>query len=793
MFNKKTIIASSICLAITSGYSSLSYAEIEVIKVTSQKRVESVQEVPIAITAFSADTMEALDIKSATDLVSLTPGLSSGAQSGSNTNYFLRGVGTNDFHLTSSQAIGQYFDGVTLTSGFHARAALFDMERVEVLKGPQNILFGLNTTGGAVNYISKKPSIGDGTTGRVALKLGNDARVNIEGALGFDITDDLAARVSFQTNKQDGPFKSEVTGLDHGDDDLQAYRGTLLWEPNSDSTVTFNVHGIKSKNNGSGVRALGTLNPDGSGTPCEQLNLGVPNFEDNTNCVIRGAFGVGDDPSTGDWETTRQGNGIEELDTVGAYLKWDYDLDWATFNWITAYDNLELFAHTDSDGGSTLGLHVTQGDDRDTFQQELRLISSGDGDFRWIAGVYYLKEESESYTLARSVRFGGGSILPNIQLDHTKENLGLYFQGEYDFTDALTLTAGVRWSDEEIIADYLPSSPVATNPDVDFIYRTSDIDALVANQFIGTTGFDENGYETVRQVQQKLENKDVGYTVKLDWKVTDDSLAYLSLSKGFKGGAADIRGVYALVPAANVVTGLEDARLEPESLEAWELGYKMSFWENRIQANAAVFNYIYSDLQQFVTEAGVPTLDNAPESEILGLDANVIYGGDSGLFLELGVSLLDSEITDAEGSSFIKGAELASAPDFSYSFTATQAFELDNGADLSFTANISHTSGHIKTTQTNSNSLISDSLSTDGFTLLNANATYRFGNDQQYAVSVFGKNLTDEKFCGNVSVNDGNQILTGIVGAGGLNHSLQCRVTGESVRSYGVSFSVDFY
>ena len=172
MFNKRSIIASSISFALTVSYSASSYAEIEKIIVTAQKRSESVQEVPIAITAFTAETMQALDITEATDLVAVTPGLSSGSQNGSNTNYFLRGVGTNDFHLTSSQAVGQYFDGITLTSGFQSRAALFDMERVEVLKGPQNTLFGLNTTAGAVNYISKKPEIGEAdSTGHSARQL----------------------------------------------------------------------------------------------------------------------------------------------------------------------------------------------------------------------------------------------------------------------------------------------------------------------------------------------------------------------------------------------------------------------------------------------------------------------------------------------------------------------------------------------------------------------------------------------------------------------------------------------
>ena len=181
-------------------------------------------------------------------------------------------------------------------------------------------------------------------------------------------------------------------------------------------------------------------------------------------------------------------------------------------------------------------------------------------------------------------------------------------------------------------------------------YFAEDVAALVAAQNPGTPGFDANGYEIVRQVSQNLDNKDTGYTIKLDWKPTDSSLVYLSTSKGFKGSALDIRPVYALVPVANVVSGLEETRLEPESLDVWEIGYKGNFWDNRIQLDAAAFIYSYENLQAFVTARGIPTLDNALESEITGFDANVQYGSDNGFYMQAGVSLLDTEVTDAGAS-----------------------------------------------------------------------------------------------------------------------------------------------
>ena len=771
---------------------------LEEVIVTAQKREQSIQDVPIAMSAFTGDAMKTLGVTNASDLVNITPGFALGIQAGSNRNYFLRGVGTSDVHLTAASAVGQYFDGITLTSGFHAKAALFDMERVEILKGPQNTLFGLNTTGGAVNYISRQPEIDGGTQGDASVKLGNNSRVEAELAVGFDMTDTLAARVALQSINDDGAFRSISNGERYGDDDVKAGRVTLLWLPTDQVSVTLNMHGLKSDNNSTSIRAMGTRSPDGSGGLCADVPMGVIDFEDNTNCLSRDGGGTGEpasDPSTGDWELSAQDIGFEDLDTRGAYLKIDYDLPWATFSSVTSWDNLKFRNANDNDGGDTLGLQSYQQDDRDTFQQELRLISTEDQNFRWIAGVYYLEEDADSYTGLRGARgaFRNGVQIPNIQLDHSRDNLGIYFQGEYDLTDAITLTAGVRWSDEGIEGNYLPSSPSVAGAPTSNLYFKEEVAALVAAQNPGTPAFDANGYEIARQIAQKLANKDVGYTVKLDWKVTDSSMLYVSNSRGFKGSALDIRPVYALVPIANVVASLEETRLDPERLDVWEIGYKGAFWDNRIQLDAAAFLYTYEDLQQFVTARGIAILDNAPESEVKGFDANIAYGGGQGLFLQAGISLLDTEVTKAGDSAFVEGAKLGNSPDVSFNLLASQEFYLNNGSLLTLTANVSHTGDQVKVTATGGNSRVVDQLSTDAYTLLNANVSYRFGGEQQYNLSIYGSNLTDEHFCGAVLINDGNAILGNATNARTHIHmNALCRVTNASTRTYGVSFSVEF-
>ena len=783
-----------IAICISPGWAA---AQVDEIIVTAQKRSESLQTVPIAVTAYTAESLDILGVTEAVDLVTLTPGLGETTQAGSNRNYFLRGIGTTDFHLTAASAVGQYSDEITLTSGFQARSALFDMERVEILKGPQNTLFGLNTTGGAINYISNKPEIGAGLNGKLKLTVGNDNMYGVEAAAGFDNGEDLAARLALYTNKHDGPFQSVTNGEDYGDDDIIALRGSVLWAPADRTQFTVNVHASESKNNGAVVRALGTRAPDGSGDVCAQYDPSiVQDFSSNTDCISRNGGGNRQpavDPSTGDFEVVSQGFGLEDISTKGFSVKLNHDFGFASLNLIASHDNLDFETAIDSDGTASTLLHLQQADDRDTNQYEARLVSSDAAPFRWITGVYYLDESADSFTAVSSPGLGGGIRAPNVQLDHSKKNLGLYGQVEFDISETLTATGGLRWSKEDIEANYLPSNPVA----LDFINAqrpvfADDVNRLVREQFAGQAGFDANGFELVRQVSREFNNEDVGYTLKLDWQPNTDHLLYASHSKGFKGAAADIRAAFALVPAARLQADLDDSALAPESLLAYELGYKGAYFDNRVRVDLAGFYYQYNDLQQFITAGGVPTLDNADEAEVLGLDGNIRYANDGGFYLDLGFAFLDTEITDVGDSTrFLEGAELANSPSFSGSVTASQDIRVGDNM-LTISGNVTHTGDAIKAVLLNATDRTGNIRTQPAFTLVNANATYRFGIDERYALSIFGKNLTNERYCGFLGVNEANRTFNDGIGARDLSQTVTCRTSRGATRTYGASFVYNF-
>ena len=246
---------------------------IEEVVVTAQKREESVQDVPIAISAMNQNQLDALNVKNTDDLLKAFPNLSVKPGGASNTGFSIRGVGTDNFHVTANQAVGQYMDEVTLISPFVSQFGLFDLERVEVLRGPQNTLFGRNTTGGAVNIISKKPEIGGELDGYVYTRVGNEGRLDYEGAINVPMGDTLAARAAFQSRNRGGIYNNLVDGSQIGDEERHSGRIQLAWEPNDKFRVLANGHANFARSDNIPYKAIGLFAANGI-DPCPLLGSG---------------------------------------------------------------------------------------------------------------------------------------------------------------------------------------------------------------------------------------------------------------------------------------------------------------------------------------------------------------------------------------------------------------------------------------------------------------------------------------------------------------------------------------
>ena len=422
--SEPNIIRKTLFAVILVSLSQSGYAQLEEVIVTAQKREESLQDVPIAMQAFSGDEVNSLGISTASDVVDFAPNINLSGQNQANRAISIRGIGTSDFFAASPGSVGIYMDEVTMSSPYLTSVGLYDMERVEILRGPQNSLFGRNTTGGAINYISRMPDVGGDRDGFARVTYGRYNRIEVEAATSLQLGDTAAIRIAGKSYDRDGIWNNMADGgREYGEKDRKSIRGTIVWEATDRTTVTANVHWGKEDSQIDPQRVIGTRTD-----PSGLMDAADPNTNlNNQQLVWEGVDyntvnGQGVDASYPNWEDiSHTGSDTHRLDALGLFLKVQHDFDWATLTSITAYDDSDSRAVTDSGGQGNLtptpvsiaaGLNQPEENiviDFDQefkqFSQEIRLTSSQDQRLRWIAGFYYFQEES---VLAQNIRLGVG-------------------------------------------------------------------------------------------------------------------------------------------------------------------------------------------------------------------------------------------------------------------------------------------------------------------------------------------------------------------------------------------------
>lgn len=810
------------------------FAQLEEIVVTAQKRAESLQDVPIAMEAVTQEQIDKLGIKTATDITGIAPNINISTQNPASTAIAIRGVGTNDFFSNSAGSVGIYMDEVTMSAPSLGSLGLFDMERVEVLRGPQNTLFGRNTTGGAVNYISRQPEVGGETDGYVDLTYGSHNLIELSAAGTFQTGATSAIRLAAKSYDRDGVFNNLADGgAEIGEKDRKSFRITWAWEPSDLTRVTANFHYGREDSEITPYRFTGRRTDGGSTNfftvaPAPVFNDASFTSESSWVTNYGGVNAQGVSVDTTNWQDVNVvGANPHEVDASGVYLKIEHDYDFATLTSITSIDQSETsfqidfggpgaancVAGTEVDTGAgvicigpdplsadTDGFTMfnAQDHENDQWSQEFRLTSNSDGAFRWIAGIYYFSEDS---LLSQNMGFGlfgfdvaqpldatlvtdfdgppwpgqpvGGSfgLLAltgsatgysnqagfNIA-DLENEVYSPYFRTEYDLSDALTLTFGMRYTNDTKSANDIRVGNVDTSSvDIDTFRSREVIESLAVGLADctaagpnplppGAPGAGTNqGSPCVSDVtRDDLEFSGVGGKLGLDYRVNDDVLVYGSYSRGFRSGKYDIEFFH------GPNTGFDIVDLEEETLDAFELGVKSTLLDNTLELNASLFFYNWNDQQLFdVNPLTGPTFLNVKESELTGLEVEFKWAPGDGWYLQGGVGFLDTEITDQGDDPDTGGPEdlvelgheLPNAPDFSYNLIVAKDFELENGM-LSIQADIDHRDG-AKTAQTTR--YITDEY--DEYTGIGIRADYYFGDSQQYQVSLWGENITSEEVC----------------------------------------------
>jgi iron complex outermembrane receptor protein len=720
-------------------------AALEEVVVTAQKRAQNIQDVPIAIDALSRDSILARRISGPDDLLKEFPNLSLKTASAVNSGFAIRGVGTQNFHLTAAQAVGMYFDEVSQISPFSSQLGLFDMERIEVLRGPQNTLFGRNTTGGAVNFITRRPDADDGTNGYVRLNAGNFGKLDGEGAIGFALGESFAIRLAGQVQNRDGVFRDVADGSRIGSIERQSARLGLAWEPSESTHALLSFHYGNSDGSRVPRKATGRFLADGT-TPCAINDSGASQFDGVTDCYARDKSGALFNPSLPGWRQAHDAAGnTGSVELQGGLLRFEHDFGALSLVALTGYDELDQHLSDESGGLPYIQFQAQQQGSYQSFSQELRLASNGDGKVKWIGGLFFSHENDHFATTARNNAVGPPtlSVVPTAILNQRGDVYSAYGQIDVAFTERFNMNLGLRYTSDEkdgdttVVAMFDTDSGLATGTrlPMDFLYgrdfalaRQNDFDTECAPGVVPCSG----PWKKVSQDYSKTGGK-IGF----DFHVSDDLMLFGSYSTGFKAGAFDTR-------AQAVLLGTGDLPVKPEELDAFEVGLKGQFLDRRMTLNATVFYYDWKDLQTFATVPGIgPAFLNLPKSRLTGQELEWRFAPGGDWMLNLGAAHLDTEVTDVGTlgpDAAIEGAPLPQAPEWTLNAGVHKGITFGD-QKLTVGVNARYASEQWGTMTERSNTLI------ESTTFVDASVSYAFGAGQRFSLTAWGDNLTAEKTC----------------------------------------------
>jgi iron complex outermembrane receptor protein len=666
------------------------------VKVTARKTVESAQDVPIAVTSFSREDLQDAQADNLDSLNGAVPNMNlvQGRGSASSANIYIRGIGQPDALQTFDPGVGVYVDGVYLSRIQGALMSLHDVERIEVLRGPQGTLYGKNTIGGAVNVVTRRP---DGeSAGEVQLLAGDYGKLATNVYYKGAITDRTSASISALYRLDNGFVTDRVNGQHYNDRDNTSVRFLLHSDINDRLSWDFSLDYTDQEN----ALTLGR----------QEAPLIALDFADLTSPVLLGLPPVGEYDFRG--RTSFNNDENQELRHLGASFTLDYLInDQWQFKSITAHRDLTSDSFIDIDASEFELGDVFVGVDQQQFSQEFQfLFDNGEG-FNAVIGAYYLKEDVPSHQEAYAddfLRFDGVPLdfLRTIDDDLETTSYALFAQGSWQLNDLWGLTAGIRYSKD----------------DKDYFRTTSTFSAL--GPFLeGTFAFqDSDSWDSVTPM------------VSLDYQISDNSMMYASVSKGFKSGGFNGRAN----GAADV------SSFKPETVWTYEVGGKSQFLDNRMRLNYALFTSDYEDFQARVAEdiSSFPVI-NAAELDITGAELELTWLLSASTSVYSSVGYLDSaykKFFDFRQPDQDRSDDIPPfSPEWTFRIGMNHVVYMDNGAMLRFGINGNYTDDMYLSVDNQ------DVLTQDDYWVYNAYVVYDFANPA-WSLSVGGKNLTDEVY-----------------------------------------------
>lgn len=636
------------CIAIVASVACVEQAVAQVavleeIIVTAQKREQSLKDVAIAVTAFSGEQMEALGFESSTELIAFTPGVSMAGDIGGQRAIFnIRGVVQNDYADLAEAPVAVYIDGGYLASTQAQTFGLFDIERVEILKGPQGTLFGRNATGGLVNTITVKPT--EELDGYFAVTGARFSQARLEGAISGPFSKNIRARLSFLWNTQDEILRNDYSGVDaqgvsgsvNGGDDgyndsTAAIRGQLEFDLSERGSVLLSANWADTTKSEGPYQVLNTTEiKDSNGNVVDVIfaaddPLGCVTLLTDRTCQmgdtrpVQGGdfFGnLGDPDGSGDRVNKDFAfDDQNKIESYGISATLEYTFGGVEFVAISDYKNFSRVVGLDSDQTPTPALIFQSDGDIKQFSQEIRLSGSG-ARFQWVAGLYYLGIDTDySQGLAGSPSSTFGFLVGeenNTLIKLETDSYSAFGQFDFNITPELVFVAGVRiiQEDKRLIGAF------HQNPNLD-------------DRVIEITGEAMNGV-SIDNNQNLWSAK-----VQLEYSPNDNSLFYGGINRGVKAGSFN----------APLLSGF--GSYDPEELLAYEIGGKFTLFDGKANLNIAAFIYDYTDYQSFswVNNAGLVFNEQA---KFTGVELEFFVTPTPALDIILGASYLDAVVEDLE-------------------------------------------------------------------------------------------------------------------------------------------------
>lgn len=639
---------------------------LEEVVVTARKREENLQDTPLAVTALTAEALDRRMITGTEGLGQVTPNLqfaTYGPLTGNNSasQVFIRGIGQTDAKASVDPGVGLYIDDVYMGSSVGGAMDFRDIANVQILRGPQGTLFGRNTIGGAVVLTTQNP--GDELGGSVKVGIGEDSLFEFLGAIDIPLSETLKSRFTYGARKRDG-YVFQGDGTDLGDENTYTVTAKILWEPNDDFRMTIKADYTEEDENGVPLVFAGinenTLFPAqasvfagcpgavpfvlGPGGQAGSVPAGIVDNRCANNATWdKGPFTSG---GTVDLESTLENRGL------AAIANWDLSEEWSVKS-VTSYRELDWTGKRDGDNTGLLILHTDLQSTGDQFSQEFQLNYSADK-LNGVLGVFYYEDQNtEAFYVEYpfpAVPVAGSAAHEEIAInigDIENSNWAVFGQATYDFTDQLSLTFGVRHTEEDKAMQLDSRQEALTGPS--FLVRNVDLE------------------------RRELNFTDTSIAANIAYRWNESFMTYLSYSEAFKGG-----GWNSLYNAPQ--PDLEPTSFDQENAKSVELGFKADLFGN-LRLNGAIFSTDYNDLQ-FVYRVGpVPLLFNAGTASIDGAELELTFAPTDRLMIEGSVGYLDAQVDEVStivGSttSVTEGSSLPYAPDLTANVGIAYTFDI---------------------------------------------------------------------------------------------------------------------